>query len=299
MARVEGESTAGISTACEYAETEAAALPGGADKAARCMDTAETGENPASACSTASIPAAREYAERAEAAALPGGADRAARCMGAAKTGENPASARSAEGVSTACEYAETAEAAALPGGADKAAHRMGAAETGENPASGIPISGETELKRGEAVQSHAGATPEAQRQRAAQPEGCAGNEDSTGTLIADEAVLECSETRETTQSRACAAERAMSEAARLHVTLPRPFPSTDRQAAPRPKDCRPLPPGRPSFGGALRRGCGRCVRTSRWFPTFAPCCARAGPRRWCGTFCLSRRRGPAESRRG
>ena len=174
--------------------------------------------------STAGIPAAREYAETAEAAALPGGADKAARRM--AKTGENPASARSAASIPAAREYAETAEAAALPGGADKAARRM--AKTGENPASGIPISGETEHRHGEAVQSRAcavEAAPEAQRQHAAQPEGCAGNEDSTGTLIADEVMLECSETRETTQSRACAAERAMSEAPRLHVTLPEAIP--------------------------------------------------------------------------
>ncbi len=178
--------------------------------------------------STAGIPAAREYAETAEAAALPGGADKASRCMGAAKTGENPASARSAASIPAAREYAETAEAAALPGGADKAARCMGAAKTGENPASGIPISGETEHRHGEAVQSRAcavEATPEAQCQHAAQPEGCAGNEGSTGTLIADEATLECSETRETTQSRACAAERAVSEAPRLHVTLPEAIP--------------------------------------------------------------------------
>ena len=130
--------------------------------------------------------------------------------------------------IPAAREYAETAEAAALPGGADEAARCMGAAKTGENPASGIPISGETEHRHGEAVQSRAcavEATPEAQCQHAAQPEGCAGNEDSTGTLIADEATLECSETRETTQSRACAAERAMSEAPRLHVTLPEAIP--------------------------------------------------------------------------
>ena len=178
--------------------------------------------------STAGIPAAREYAETAEAAALPGGADEAARCMGAAKTGENPASARSAASIPAAREYAETAEAAALPGGADKASRCMGTAKTGENPASGIPISGETEHRHGEAVQSRAcavEATPEAQCQHAAQPEGCAGNEGSTGTLIADEATLECSETRETTQSRACAAERAVSEAPRLHVTLPEAIP--------------------------------------------------------------------------
>ena len=178
--------------------------------------------------STAGIPAAREYEETAEAAALPGGADKASRCKGAAKTGENPASARSAASIPAAREYAETAEAAALPGGADKAARCMGAAKTGENPASGIPISGETEHRHGEAVQSRAcavEATPEAQCQHAAQPEGCAGNEDSTGTLIADEATLECSETRETTQSRACAAERAVSEAPRLHVTLPEAIP--------------------------------------------------------------------------
>ena len=228
-ARVDGESTAGIPAAREYAETaEAAALPGCADKAPRCMGAAKTGENPASARSAASIPAAREYAETAEAAALPGGADEAARCMGAAKTGENPASARSAASIPAAREYAETAEAAALPGGADEAARCMGAAKTGENPASGIPISGETEHRHGEAVQSRAcavEATPEAQCQHAAQPEGCAGNEDSTGTLIADEATLECSETRETTQSRACAAERAVSEAPRLHVTLPEAIP--------------------------------------------------------------------------
>ena len=68
-ARVDGESTAGIPAAREYAETaEAAALPGGADKASRCMGTAKTGENPASARSAASIPAAREYAETEEAA---------------------------------------------------------------------------------------------------------------------------------------------------------------------------------------------------------------------------------------
>ena len=222
-------SAASIPAAREYAETaEAAALPGGADKAARCKGAAKTGENPASARSAASIPAAREYAETAEAAALPGGADEAARCMGAAKTGENPASARSAASIPAAREYAETAEAAALPGGADEAARCMGAAKTGENPASGIPISGETEHRHGEAVQSRAcavEATPEAQCQHAAQPEGCAGNEDSTGTLIADEATLECSETRETTQSRACAAERAVSEAPRLHVTLPEAIP--------------------------------------------------------------------------
>ena len=272
-ARVDGESTAGIPAAREYAETaEAAALPGGADKASRCMGTAKTGENPASARSAASIPAAREYAETAEAAALPGGADEASRCMGAAKTGENPASARSAASIPAAreyaetaeaaalpggadeasrCkgtaktgenpasarsaasipaarEYAETAEAAALPGGADEASRCKGAAKTGENPASGIPISGETEHRHGEAVQSRAcavEATPEAQCQHAARPEGCAGNEDSTGTLIADEATLECSETRETTQSRACAAERAVSEAPRLHVTLPEAIP--------------------------------------------------------------------------
>ena len=228
-ARVDGESTAGIPAAREYAETaEAAALPGGADKASRCMGAAKTGENPASARSVASIPAAREYAETAEAAALPGGADKAPRCMGAAKTGENPASARSAASIPAAREYEETAEAAALPGGADEAARCMGAAKTGENPASGIPISGETEHRHGEAVQSRAcavEATPEAQCQHAAQPEGCAGNEDSTGTLIADEATLECSETRETTQSRACAAERAVSEAPRLHVTLPEAIP--------------------------------------------------------------------------
>ena len=178
--------------------------------------------------STAGIPAAREYAETAEAAALPGGADKAARCMGAAKTGENPASARSAASIPAAREYAETAEAAALPGGADKAARCNGAAKTGENPASGIPISGETEHRHGEAAQSRAcavEATPEAQCQHAAQPEGCAGNEDSTGTLIADEATLECSETRETAQSRVCAAERAVSEAPRLHVTLPEAIP--------------------------------------------------------------------------
>ena len=178
--------------------------------------------------STAGIPAAREYAETAEAAALPGGADEASRCMGAAKTGENPASARSAASIPAAREYAETAEAAALPGGADEAARCMGAAKTGENPTSGIPISGETERRHGEAVQSRAcavEATPEAQCQHAAQPEGCAGNEDSTGTLIADEATLECSETRETMQSRACAAERAVSEAPRLHVTLPEAIP--------------------------------------------------------------------------
>ena len=132
----------------------------------------------------------------------------------------------STAGIPAAREYAETAEAAALPGGADEAARRM--AKTGENPASGIPISGETEHRHGEAVQSRAcavEATPEAQCQHAAQPEGCAGNEDSTGTLIADEATLECSETRETTQSRACAAERAVSEAPRLHVTLPEAIP--------------------------------------------------------------------------
>ena len=226
-ARVDGESTAGIPAAREYAETaEAAALPGGADKASRCM--AKTGENPASARSAASIPAAREYAETAEAATLPGGADKASRCKGAAKTGENPASARSAASIPAAREYKETAEAAAMPGGADKAARCMGAAKTGENPASGIPISGETEHRHGEAVQSRActvEATPEAQCQHAAQPEGCAGNEDSTGTLIADEATHECSETRETTQSRACAAERAASEAPRLHVTLPEAIP--------------------------------------------------------------------------
>ena len=228
-ARVDGESTAGIPAAREYAETaEAAALPGGADKAARCKGAAKTGENPASARSAASISAAREYAETAEAAALPGGADEAARCMGAAKTGENPASARSAASIPAVREYAETAEAAAMPGGADEASRCMGAAKTGENPASGIPISGETEHRHGEAVQSRAcavEATPEAQCQHAAQPEGCAGNEDSTGTLIADEATLECSETRETTQSRACAAERAVSEAPRLHVTLPEAIP--------------------------------------------------------------------------
>ena len=134
----------------------------------------------------------------------------------------------STAGIPAARECAETAEAAALPGGADKAARCMGAAETGENPASGIPISGETEHRHGEAVQSRAcavEATPEAQCQHAAQPEGCAGNEDSTGALIADEAALECSKTRETTQSRACAAERAMSEAPRLHVTLPEAIP--------------------------------------------------------------------------
>ena len=156
--------------------------------------------------STAGIPAAREYAETAEAAALPGGADKAERCMGAAETSENPASARSAASIPAARECAKT----------------------GENPASGIPISGETEHRPGEAVQSRAcavEATPEAQCQHAAQPEGCAGNEDSTGTLIADEAALECSETRETTQIRACAAERAMSEAPRLHVTLPEAIP--------------------------------------------------------------------------
>ena len=156
--------------------------------------------------STAGIPAAREYAETAEAAALPGGADKAERCMGAAETSENPASARSAASIPAARECAKT----------------------GENPASGIPISGETEHRHGEAVQSRAcavEATPEAQCQHAAQPEGCAGNEDSTGTLIADEAALECSETRETTQIRACAAERAMSEAPRLHVTLPEAIP--------------------------------------------------------------------------
>ena len=228
-ARVDGESTAGIPAAREYAETaKAAALPGSADEAARCMGAAKTGENPASARSAASIPAAREYAETAEAAALPGGADKASRCKGAAKTGENPASARSAASIPAAREYAETAEAAALPGGADEAARCKGAAKTGENPASGIPISGETEHRHGEAVQSRAcavEATPEAQCQHAAQPEGCAGNEDSTGTLIADEATLECSETRETTQSRACAAERAVSEAPRLHVTLPEAIP--------------------------------------------------------------------------
>ena len=130
----------------------------------------------------------------------------------------------STAGIPAAREYAETAEAAALPGGADEAARCMGAAKTGENPASGIPISGETGHRHGEAVQSRAcavQATPEAQCQHAAQPEGCAGNEDSTGTLIADEATLECSEARETTQSRACAAERVVSEAPRLHVTLP------------------------------------------------------------------------------
>ena len=134
----------------------------------------------------------------------------------------------STAGIPAAREYAETAEAAALPGGADEAPRCMGAAKTGENPASGIPISGETEHRHGEAVQSRAcavEATPEAQCQHAAQPEGCAGNEDSTGTLIADEATLECSETRETTQSRACAAERAVSEAPRLHVTLPEAIP--------------------------------------------------------------------------
>ena len=228
-ARVDGESTAGIPAAREYAETaEAAALPGGADEASRCMGAAKTGENPASARSAASIPAAREYEETAETAALPGGADEASRCMGAAKTGENPASARSAASIPAAREYEETAETAALPGGADEASRCMGAAKTGENPASGIPISGETEHRHGEAVQSRAcavEATPEAQCQHAAQPEGCAGNEDSTGTLIADEATLECSETRETTQSRACAAERAVSEAPRLHVTLPEAIP--------------------------------------------------------------------------
>ena len=134
----------------------------------------------------------------------------------------------STAGIPAAREYAETAKAAALPGSADEAARCMGAAKTGENPASGIPISGETEHRHGEAVQSRAcavEATPEAQCQHAAQPEGCAGNEDSTGTLIADEATLECSETRETTQSRACAAERAVSEAPRLHVTLPEAIP--------------------------------------------------------------------------
>ena len=191
------------------------------------MGAAKTGENPASARSAASIPAAREYAETAEAAALPGGADEASRCMGAAKTGENPASARSAASIPAAREYAETAEAAALPGGADEASRCKGAAKTGENPASGIPISGETEHRHGEAVQSRAcavEATPEAQCQHAAQPEGCAGNEDSTGTLIADEATHECSETRETTQSRARAVE-ATPEAPRLHVTLPEAIP--------------------------------------------------------------------------
>ena len=134
----------------------------------------------------------------------------------------------STAGIPAAREYAETAEAAALPGGVDEASRCMGAAKTGENPASGIPISGETEHRHGEAVQSRAcavEATSEAQCQHAAQPEGCAGNEDSTGTLIADEATHECSETRETTQSRACAAERAMSEAPRLHVTLPEAIP--------------------------------------------------------------------------
>ena len=228
-ARVDGESTAGIPAARECAETaEAAALPGGADKAARCMGAAKTDENPASARRAASIPAVREYAETAEAAALPGGADEASRCMGAAKTGENPASARSAASIPVARECAETAEAAALSGGADKASRCMGAAKTGENPASGIPISGETEHRHGQAVQSRAcavEATPEAQCQHAAQPGGCAGNEDSTGTLIADEVTLECSETRETTQSRACAAERAVPEAPRLHVTLPEAIP--------------------------------------------------------------------------
>ena len=134
----------------------------------------------------------------------------------------------STAGIPAARECAETAEAAALSGGADEAARCMGAAKTGENPASGIPISGETEHRPGQAVQSRAcavEATPEAQCQHAAQPEGCAGNEDSTGALIADEAALECSETRETTQSRACAAERAVSEAPRLHVTLPEAIP--------------------------------------------------------------------------
>ncbi len=134
----------------------------------------------------------------------------------------------STAGIPAAREYAETAEAAALPGGADEASRCKGAAKTGENPASGIPISGETEHRHGEAVQSRAcavEATPEAQCQHAAQPEGCAGNEDSTGTLIADEVMLGCSETRETTQSRACAAERAVSEAPRLHVTLPEAIP--------------------------------------------------------------------------
>ena len=134
----------------------------------------------------------------------------------------------STAGIPAARECAETAEAAALSGGADEAARCMGAAKTGENPASGIPISGETEHRPGQAVQSRAcavEATPEAQCQHAAQPEGCAGNEDSTGALIADEATLECSETRETTQSRACAAERAVSEAPRLHVTLPEAIP--------------------------------------------------------------------------
>ncbi len=133
----------------------------------------------------------------------------------------------STAGIPAAREYAETAEAAALPGGADKASRCMGAAKTGENPASGIPISGETEHRHGEAVQSRAcavEATPEAQCQHAAQPEGCAGNEDSTGTLIADEVTHECSETRETTQSRACAVE-ATPEAPRLHVTLPEAIP--------------------------------------------------------------------------
>ena len=133
----------------------------------------------------------------------------------------------STAGIPAAREYAETAEAAVLPGGADKASRCMGAAKTGENPASGIPISGETEHRHGEAVQSRAcavEATPEAQCQHAAQPEGCAGNEDSTGTLIADEVTHECSETRETTQSRACAVE-ATPEAPRLHVTLPEAIP--------------------------------------------------------------------------
>lgn len=69
------------------------------------------------------------------------------------EAGTARADGESAAGISAACKYAETAEAAALPGGADKAARCMGAAETDENPASGIPISGESELEHGEAVQ--------------------------------------------------------------------------------------------------------------------------------------------------
>ena len=64
------------------------------------------------------------------------------------------AESENAAGISATCEYAKIVEAAALPGGADKAARCMSAAETGENFASGIPISGETEHKHGEAVQS-------------------------------------------------------------------------------------------------------------------------------------------------
>ena len=336
-ARVDGESTAWIPAAREYAETaEAAALPGGADKASRCMARQRPARIPrvgakgreysrraricgdSRSCGSArrrgrsvalhgrgkdwresALGAQRgEYSRRTRICGDSrklGSARRRGRSVALPRHGKRPAripaSARSAASIPAAREYAETAEAAALPGGADEASRCKGAAKTGENPASGIPISGETEHRHGEAVQSRAcavEATPEAQCQHAARPEGCAGNEDSTGTLIADEATLECSETRETTQSRACAAERAVSEAPRLHVTLPEAIPEHGQASGAALEGLPTFTARAAELWRRIEARCGRCTQISRWFPTFARRCARAGPRRWCGTFCFS-----------